>query len=60
MAPVVEPILWLAAGQDRRRRAMIAGPVLLRLFSALNGFYFVAGNPGNGHPDGDVLKGRRR
>ena len=48
LAPVVLPVLWLAVGRGRRRLAVMAGPVLFRLFCALRGFYFVAGNPGNG------------
>ncbi len=48
LAPVAVPVLWLAAGRGRRRRAAMAGPVLFRLFCALRGFYFEAGNPGNG------------
>ncbi len=48
LAPVAVPVLWLAAGRGRRRRAVMAGPVLFRLFCALRGLYFEAGNPGNG------------
>jgi len=48
LAPVAVPVLWLAAGRNRRRQAVMAGPVLFRLFCALRGFYFEAGNPGNG------------
>ena len=48
LAPVAVPALWLAAGRGRRRQAVMAGPVLFRLFCALRGFYFEAGNPGNG------------
>jgi hypothetical protein len=48
LAPVAVPVLWLAAGRRRRRGAVMAGPVLFRLFCALRGFYFEAGNPGNG------------
>ncbi len=46
LAPVA--VLWLAAGRGRRRQAVLAGPVLFRLFCALRGFCFEAGNPGNG------------
>jgi hypothetical protein len=48
LAPVAVPVLWLAAGRNRRRQAVMAGPVLFRLFCALRGFYFEAGNSGNG------------
>ncbi len=48
LAPVAVPVLWLAAGRGRRRQAVMAGPVLFRLFCALRGFHFEAGNPGNG------------
>jgi hypothetical protein len=48
LAPVAVPVLWLAAGRGRRRRAVMAGPMLFRLFCALRGFYFVAGSSGNG------------
>lgn len=48
LAPIAAPVLWLAAGRGRRRQAVMAGPVLFRLFCALRGFYFEAGNPGNG------------
>ncbi len=44
LAPVVVPALWLGAG----RGAVMAGPVLFRLFCALRGFYFEAGGPANG------------
>jgi len=47
LAPVAVPVLWLAAGRNRRHQAVMAGPVLFRLFCALRGFYFEAGNPGN-------------
>ncbi len=48
LAPVAVPVLWLAAGRGRRRRAVMAGPALFRLFCALRGSCFEAGNPGNG------------
>ncbi len=48
LAPVAVPVLWLAGGRGRRRQAVMAGPVLFRLFCALRGFYFEAGNPGDG------------
>ena len=48
LAPIVVPLLWLAAGRGRRRWAVMAGPVLFRLFCALRGFYFEAGNLANG------------
>ena len=48
LAPIVVPVLWLATRRGRRRRAVMVGPVLFRLFCALRGFCFVAGNPGNG------------
>ena len=48
LAPIAVPVLWLVAGRGRRRQAVMAGPKLFRLFCALRGFYFEAGNPGNG------------
>jgi len=48
MAPVAVPVLWLVAGRNRRYQVVMAGPVLFRLFCALRGFYFEAGNPRNG------------
>ena len=48
LAPVAVPVLWLAAGKGRRRSAVMGGPVLFRLFCAIRGFYFEAGNSGNG------------
>mgnify|MGYP001388917280 CR=1 FL=1 len=48
LSPLAVPVLWLAAGRGRRVQAVMAGPVLFRLFCALRGFYFEAGNPANG------------
>ncbi|MDP6604508.1 MAG: hypothetical protein QGG17_09975 [Rhodospirillales bacterium] len=48
LAPAPVAVLWLAAGKGRRRGAVMAGPLLFRLFCAIRGFYFEAGNPGNG------------
>lgn len=48
LAPIAVPVLWLKAGRGRRYQAVMLGPVLFRLFCALRGFYFEAGNPGNG------------
>ncbi len=48
LAPVAVPVLWPASGRGRRRRAVMAGPVLFRLFCALRGFCLEAGNSGNG------------
>jgi hypothetical protein len=48
LAPVAVPVLWLAAGRGRRRRAVLAGPKLFRLFCALRGLYFAAGRSDSG------------
>lgn len=48
LAPVAVPVLWLAAGRGRRRSAVMAGPVLFRLFCVLRGLNFEVGNLRNG------------
>ena len=47
LAPLAVPVLWLAGGRGRLRRTVLAGPALFRLFCALRGLCFEAGNPGN-------------
>ena len=48
LAPIAVPVLLLAARPGWRRRAVMAAPALFRLFCALRGFNFEAGDPGNG------------
>ncbi len=48
LAPVVIPVLWLTSQRGRRRRAVMMGPALFRLFCATRGFSLEAGDSGNG------------